>query len=248
MPAGAAAGGVTCGIDTIEAHGQCVPNLHCGSGTVENAGACVATVTCGDGTTAADGKCEPDVTCGKDTVEMAGTCVPTLTCGDGTITVDGACAPVVTCGPDTTVKDGKCVPDLQCGDGTTAVGGVCVPVVPSFLVRAAVTRVAADGKTTIPVFAIGSTADGAPALDPLVFTVEPATAGTFPDADATLTALGFTTTFTPCDSAVPTCTGTFTIRIATKADPTAILATTGAIELVAPPPTTPTDSRREVRR
>jgi predicted RNA binding protein YcfA (HicA-like mRNA interferase family) len=244
-----------CGPGTTEHNGECVVSgtgatgATCGSGTVEQNGVCVPTSTaptCGSGTVEQNGVCvpvDPGPDCGPGTVAQNGACVPVdpgPDCGPGTVAQNGVCVPVdpgPDCGPGTVAQDGVCVPvdpGPDCGPGTVAQDGVCVPVAPGFLVRSTVTEVPANGFSKIPFFAIGTNDDGTPALDPIVFTVSPASAGSIVSANATLLPVGATVFFTPCSSSTAGCLGPFEVRIARQSDPSTILATTGPLQLVQP--------------
>jgi hypothetical protein len=101
-------------------------------------------------------------------------------------------------------------------------------------VRSTVKTVPANGYSKIPFFAIGTKDDGTPALDQLVFTVSPDTAGTISPAEPTLTPLGVSTFFTPCNLSDAGCPDSFEVRIALKTDPSVLVATTGPLQLVEP--------------
>ena len=99
-----------------------LPQLMCGSGTIQVGDGCVPSST---------------LTCGTGTIQVGDECVPssTLTCGAGTTQVGGECVPSSTlmCGPGTIedISTNKCIPDplttLVCGTGTVQVGQICVP-------------------------------------------------------------------------------------------------------------------------
>ena len=128
-------------------------------------------------------------------------------------------------------------PPIACSDSTHEKAGLCVPNAEGFIVISTADSVPADGKTTLALFAIGAQADGTPALDPLVFTVTPATAGTISADPSELTKFGFAASFTPCDSTAADCKpGAFQVNVAKKSDPTTVLATSQSIQLTAPAP------------
>jgi len=167
--------------------------------------------------------------CGPGTVQQGRVCVAApgstgASCGSGTVEMDGVCVPAPGSGSGS----------LTCGPGTADLGGECVPLTPGYLVRSTVETVPANGYSKIPFFAIGTKDDGTPALDQLVFTVSPTSAGTISPAEPTLTALGTSSFFTPCSSSDAGCTGLFEVNIALKSDPSMLVATTGPLQLVVP--------------
>lgn len=103
---------LSCGPDTREEEGQCIPiatpeEVRCGDGTIKEDGHCIAQ--------------PPTATCGQGTVEENGQCVaqPQPQCGEGTIERDGFCLLpewLPPCGPGTDF-----VEDLQlCVSATTS--------------------------------------------------------------------------------------------------------------------------------
>lgn len=227
--------GLDCGIGTHEAGDVCVPDeaaLTCGAGTHASGGMCVpddATLTCGPGTHASGSMCVPDdapLTCGAGTHASGGMCVPD----------DGG----LVCGPGTHADGTTCVPDaspLTCGPGTHVEGSVCAPDVPlppsQFQIRIVTNQIPADGFSKIPVLAIGTAADGSPALVQVVLNMSRAGAGSFQPPAPTLGPLGATSYFVPCNAATPGCVGPLTLTLALASAPSTPVATVDVV-LVAP--------------
>lgn len=87
-------------------------------------------------------------------------------------------------------------------------------------VRVAATEISGNGYAKLPVFAIGTLADGTPSHEPVLFGVSRAGAGNFADPVATLTASGVTNFYTACNTVVvPGCAGPFQITLALRSDP-----------------------------
>lgn len=144
------------------------------------------------------------------------------------------------CGAGTTERDGVCEAEGEgaggpvCGDGTREDDGQCVPdgPQPQYELRASVAEVGADGRSLIPILAIGMNADGTPATDPVVLSVDRTEAGELFESEVTLAANGTLTYFRPCDAAAgPDCAGPSEIRMALADDPERTVATL-ALELV----------------
>jgi hypothetical protein len=132
------------------------------------------------------------------------------------------------CGPGTIEADGRCQPEgegtgLECGEGTREEDGECVvdaEPAPRYELRASVTQVGADGLSLIPIVVIGANADGTPATDEVVLSIDRAGAGEFLFAEATLTGSGALSLFRPCDAAGrDDCLGPIEVRVALADDP-----------------------------
>jgi hypothetical protein len=226
--------------------GGCAVDVICGPSTMQVGDVCLATtpngVTCGPGTRADGSQCVPDggsdggttsstsdggvgLTCGAGTHESGGVCVSdgTTSCGSGTHDVGGVCYPDDTCGPGTHAgSDGSCVPN-----GTS--GG------PQYQVRIAVDSIGADGFSKIPLFVIGTHADGSPATDDVVLTTSIPGEATIAPQSLSVSSVGSAAYLTPCNSAqTPACLGTFVVNLALASAPTAVIATSPPIMLVAP--------------
>ena len=147
----------------------------------------------------------------------------------------------VECGSGTHLEGDACVPDdgVSCGPGTVEVEGECLPDGPAeearYEVRVAATEISGNGYAKLPVFAIGTLADGTPSLEPVIFSVSRAGAGNFADPVATLTASGVTNYYTACNTAVVAgCAGPFQITLALGSDPETTVAVSPQINLVEP--------------
>lgn len=111
-------------------------------------------------------------------------------------------------------------------------GGSCGSA--NYQVRVASTQVPADGYSKVPVFTIGTLANGAASTEPVLLTVSPSSAGTISPAAFNVAQLGSTSYFTPCASNSPACSGTFELRLALASAPSTVVATSGPLTLVAP--------------
>jgi hypothetical protein len=195
---------------------------------------------CGKGTHAVNGTCVPDppgIVCAMGTHADGGECVPDDQCGAGTHNNGGKCVPNDQCGPGTHDSGGTCVPNDQCGPGTHDDGnGKCVPNSGAvYEVRVGVQKIDADGYSKIPVFVIGTNADGTPATDKVVLVPSVSYAATLEPAVVKLTPTGATTYLTPCNSAaIPTCLGDFVINLALASAPGTVVAKSPTLTLVAP--------------
>jgi hypothetical protein len=189
--------------------GNCESDVVCGAGTTAHQGVCLPNtpppVTCGPGTHADGSQCLPDkpgggLTCGTGTHAVNGACVPdsTISCGMGTHLADSVCLPdnTTSCGAGTHLVNDVCLPDETCGAGTHDDGhGACVPIPGSvYEVRVSVTQVGADGYSAIPVFVIGTNADGTPASDTVLLTTSIPGEGTLAPSTVKLTSVGNTAT------------------------------------------------------
>jgi hypothetical protein len=185
------------------------------------------------------GACDPGLTCASQLCvklpEADGAAAPSLVCGPGTYAVAGQCLPVTADAGQTSADgaqdsaDGS--PILSCGPGTRLVGDQCTPDGPTYEVRVAVTTIPADGFSKIPVLAIGHKADGSPADDKVVLSMDRAGAGTFDSPQLMLNSLGASTYFVPCSSAVAGCTGPLKITLALASAPSVIVASTPTLML-----------------
>jgi hypothetical protein len=122
--------GRTCGADTHEVDGACVPDVVCGPDTHEVHGTCAPDIVCGPDTHEVDGACAPDIVCGPDTHEVDGACAPDIVCGAGTMPMAGSCVPssMLMCGPGTVQVINECVIDAtECPPGSISRGDFCVP-------------------------------------------------------------------------------------------------------------------------
>ncbi|MDH3624427.1 MAG: hypothetical protein OES69_08450 [Myxococcales bacterium] len=148
----------------------------------------------------------------------------------------------VECGAGTHLEGQLCVPDesLTCGEGTRQVGDECVPderEAPQsrYEVRVAATEISSDGYSKLPVFAIGTLADGTPSQENVLFGVSSPGFGTFTDSVRKLSNTGATTFYTACNSAIfPGCDGPFQITLALANAPESVVAMSQEIRLVAP--------------
>jgi hypothetical protein len=234
-----AAGALLGGCTTVEVYGQepgadAGPGggLVCGSGTHEVNGACEG---CPTGTASdADGVCRAIAqptdgghACGPGTHEAGGLCLPDA--GDGGLV----------CGPGTHEAGGACVANasdggLVCGPGTHEAGGACVANdLAGYELRAVVTEIPADGHTKYPLLALGTLDDGSPATDMVVLGVARLGAGQLTDATLTLSTLGTTTYFVPCDALDVGCLGPVTVTMALATAPQVPVASVN-LELVMP--------------
>lgn len=157
-------------------------------------------------------------------------------CLGGPTEPDGLCAPV-RCGPGSREENGSCVASGErCGPGTVAQGDRCVPAQngsPLYEVRALPTQFPADGRTKLPVFALGQEMDGTPSLREVILFPSRSDAGSLLPPRQTLTALGATGYFVPCSATLsPSCLGPFQIQLALGDNATAPVATSWQIELV----------------
>jgi hypothetical protein len=221
----------------------CDTTPQCGLGTHVVGDACVvdaAANRCGANTRLVGTECIADdpSTCGPGTVRERGTCVPEAPpCGPGTREDQGRCVPeggALTCGAGTIEQAGVCVPSggavVTCGAGTVEQAGVCVPSglsVAYYDVRVGVREMAGDGRSRIPVFAIGRLADGTPSTEEVVFLTSRPNAGGFQAVTQRPGAAGLETYFIPCNVAqTPSCAGTFRIQLALGRAPTQVVAQT----------------------
>ncbi len=244
---------LSCGAGTHREGATCFTNtagLTCGSGTVEQGGACVAQLSCGPGTAQQGTQCvaTSGLTCGAGTRQQGAQCVATngLTCGAGTMQVGTECVASATgtvCGAGTMRVGNECLPvnggAVTCGAGTTRQGNTCVVAAGAdggwYEVRIGALQVPADGVSKVPVFAIGRLADGSPALDAVVLSVNRAGAGSLLNAGLMLQQLGAGTYFTPCNSANnPLCPGPAQLELRLTSAPTVVVATSQEFTLVAP--------------
>jgi hypothetical protein len=243
----------TCGMGTTLVGTECVGlgTTTCGSGTTLQGTMCVATIIgCGTGTMLQGNVCVPSgssgLTCGAGTMQQGTQCVPTgaaITCGAGTVLQGTTCVAsgvTVTCGAGTTLQGNQCIATspVTCGPGTQLTNNQCVVIAGgdggSYEVRVPVTQVPADGYSKIPVFSIGTLANGLPSMEPVVLVVNPSYAGTVSPASFNLALLGNSSYFTPCSSSSPACSGTFEITLARAAAPSVPVATSGTLTLVPP--------------
>jgi hypothetical protein len=159
-----------------------------------------------------------------------------MSCGPGTSADGGECLPnPEDGGPDAGSVDGG---EISCGPGTHLAGEVCLPDAMGsvrYEVRVAVAQLGADGFSQIPVFVIGTNADGTPATDTVVLTTSVPGEGTIAPQTFAVSAVGTTAYFTPCSSAAdPACLGTFTINLALASAPSTVIAHSIPITLIAP--------------
>lgn len=214
------------------------PSLTCGSGTTEKNGACVSTgLECGAGTHVEGLFCVANAgtACGTGTHESMGKCVGDVACGPGTKVMGGMCVPngALTCGMGTQEVNGVCVSAVSCGAGTTLMGTQCTASLAAWYdVRLATNQVPADGFTRIQVLGLGRNADGTPKLDPVVFSLSRATAGTLTPTATTLAPLGANVFLLPCATTSASCLGPATINLALASNPSVIVASAD-FELVA---------------
>ncbi len=156
-------------------------------------------------------------------------------CLDGSLAADGRCSTRIVCSTGTKEESGACVPvGKSCGAGTVAQGDQCVPLALSpYEVRTISKRFPADGRTKVPVFAIGQEPDGTPSLRDVFFGPSRGDVGSIVPARRTLTATGVTSYFVPCNATLsPTCLGPFQIQLALAEAPTSIVARSWDIEMV----------------
>jgi hypothetical protein len=254
-----------CGSGTHRAaDGSCTIDVTCGPGTSQFASVCLPDnppgVTCGPGTHADGTQCLPDASGGGGSGggggggggsggggggggggSGGGGGTGGLTCGPGTHDADGVCLPdtTTTCGVGTHLSNGVCYPDETCGPGTHDDGsGSCVADAsggPTYQVRVPVTTVGADGYSRIPLFVIGTNADGTPATDTVVLSTSIPGEGTLAPSTLAVSNVGTDAYFTPCNSAQnPSCLGTFVVDLALASAPTVVVAHSEPITLVAP--------------
>ena len=152
-----------------------------------------------------------------------------VTCGGGTIEVDGECRPdAAVCGPDAELVAGVCkilMRPAPCGLGTEERDGICVPIDDHYQLRVVTGAISADGFSKVPVFAIGSLADGSISTKPIVLRVSRPGAGTLASSELTLGPLGASTFFTPCNAYTSaTCAGPARLTLALASAPDEVLA------------------------
>ena len=219
-----------------------MPDITCGVGTEMRSGACVSLIEGGS-------------VCGPGTILQAGVCVALseagVQCGPGTTIRGGSCVPVAdggpACGPGTTLKNGQCVADSdggpRCGPGTVLEGGECIAVTDAgadsgrafYDVRIGATTVPGDGYSRIPVLAIARDASGSPLTTNVILGLSRLGAGTVTPFQLPLGALGGTSGFTPCSTALSAgCAGKVRVVMALASDPAVIVAQSSEIDIVPP--------------
>ena len=152
----------------------------------------------------------------------------------------GGCAPaptVIACGANTMAAGDTCTPIAgpTCGTGTHEMSGACVADTgtPAFEVRVEPT-IRADGFTNVAVRVFGTNGDGSPNRDPVVLSIDRATAGAIVSPAIILDELGGASNFVPCNGFTSSCIGPAKISVALASAPTVLLAHAD-IELAAPP-------------
>ncbi len=120
-----------------------------------------------------------------------------------------------TCGLGTVLDGTQCVvAPPSCGAGTHLAMGKCVvDGVATYEIQIAQAMIGADGRTKDQVIVVGTNADGTPATDDVVVTMDRA-GGTLAQTSLTLQPLGTPTDFVPCDQSATGCTGPLRLTLA----------------------------------
>jgi len=137
-----------------------------------------------------------------------------LQCGAGTVLGGDECLPEPV--PD--------APPLDCPTGSHVEGGSCVVDRMRYEIRIAETSIGANGHTKRKVLALGTLADGSPSLEPVIVSVDRATAGAISTSTLTLGPRGAETYFTPCHHMTAGCLGTAKVQLALASAPMTVIA------------------------
>jgi hypothetical protein len=155
-------------------------------------------------------------------------------CDAGTSTGQSEQALTITCGSGTVLAGTQCVvAPPSCGAGTHVAMGTCVADgVAAYEIQIAQTMIGADARTKHQVIVVGTNADGTPATDDVVVTMDHV-GGTLAQTALTLQPLGTTTDFVPCDQSVAGCTGPLRLTLALANAPLTPVAHVD-VQIVAP--------------
>jgi hypothetical protein len=161
-----------------------------------------------------------------------------VSCGSGTVLFENECRPSAeVCGPDAELVDGVCriTPrPAPCAPGAEEREGLCHPIDHHYQLRVVHPSIAADGFSKVPVFAIGTLADGSVSTEAVVLRVSRPEVGGFVSSELELGALGATTFFTPCNAITsPQCAGMARLTLALASAPDQVVASVD-VELRAP--------------